>query len=141
MKMHQKISILASVLTLAMLTGNFTRAQEVQYRLANSNGTGTLKVGDETFKITSVVVKLMDDQRAELTLISDITVFLSGTWTAKNNQQHEIDLTITGGATQGGLDATGRLILSDDGKSVLRLSLQGSSHTRKRHFEVTFASQ
>lgn len=143
MQVHRRISIAASILMLAILTGTVTvaQAQEVQYRLANSNGNGTLKVGGETFKITSVVVKLMDDHKAEITLISDITVFLSGTWSTKTDQQQEIDLQITGGATPGGMDATGKLVLSDDAKSVLRLAIKGASRTRKRPFEVTFETQ
>lgn len=143
MQVHRKLLIATSILMLAMLTGTLlvAQAQETQYRLANSSGNGTLKVGGETFKITSVVVKLMDDQKAEITLISDITVFLSGTWSEKTDQKEKIDLIITGGATPGGLDATGKLIISQDGKSVLRLTMNGASHTRKRPFEVTFEAQ
>jgi hypothetical protein len=129
----------ASVLVLAIIgvTLVVAEAHQGQSRLANANGTGTLRVGREQFKITSVVVKLMDDRKAEITLVSDITVFLSGKWSGAADQQG-IDLQITGGATGGGLEGTGKILLSDDAKSVVRLNIKGVSRTTKLTLEANF---
>src|SRR5262249_4856235 len=122
--MMRKLSVVVVLLMLGatLLVG---QAQENQSRLAHSNGQGTLRVGDERFKIYSVIVKLVDDRKAEITLASDITVFLSATWTSHGESQEEFDLEVTGGATPGGVEGKGKVFLSSDGKSVTRLSLKG----------------
>ena len=132
------LMVLATVVALAV---GEAQAQENQSRLAHSNGQGTLRVGDETFKIYSVIVKLIDDRKAEITLISDITVFLSATWTSHGDSQEEFDLEVTGGATPGGVEGRGKVFLSSDGKSVTRLSLKGVSRTTKRIVEANFEAK
>jgi len=115
-----------------------SRAQDGGERLAHSDGQGTLKVGEEKFKISSVVVKLLPDRKAEITLITDITVFLNATWSSRGDSQQEFDLEIVGGATASGLQGNGKLVLGNDGKSVNRLSLKGVSRTSKRTVEADF---
>ena len=119
-------------------TGAFTARQDGQQRLAHANGQGTLKVGQESFKITSVVVKLVDDHSAELTLVSDITFFLSGTWSQQGGSDQDFDLKITGGASGGGIEGSGKLTLGKDLQSGLRLDLKCLSRTTKRTIEVHF---
>jgi hypothetical protein len=117
-----------------------TASQEIQYRIAHANGQGTLKVGQEQFKVTAVVAKLLDDKKVELTLISDITIFVSGTWTQNGESQEEFDLQITGGASPGGLEGTGKLTLGKDTKD-LKLIVKGKSTTTKKNIEVYFVSK
>ena len=136
--MRRKFVIALLLVGATLLVG---QAQENQARLAHSNGQGTLRVGDETFKIYSVIVKLIDDRKAEITLGSDITVFVSATWTSHAESQEEFDLEITGGATPGGIDGRGKVFLSSDGKSVTRLTLKGVSRTTKRIVEATFEAK
>ena len=138
MRPDRKKLIVAFVLMLALLgaTLGAAEAQENQSRLASANGNGMLRVGREEFKITSVVVKLMDDGKAEVTLVSDITVFLSGKWSNGATQQ-AINLEITGGASAG-LEGDGKVLLSADNKSVIRLSIKGVNRTSKRTIEVDF---
>ena len=119
-------------------TGALSMRQDSQQRLAHANGEGTLRVGQESFKITSVVVKLLDDHTAELTLVSDITVFLSGTWVQQPGSEQDFDLKITGGASGGGIEAGGKLTVGKDLQSGLRLDLKGVSKTTKRAIEVHF---
>ena len=133
------LMVLATVVALPAV--GEAQAQDNQSRLAHSNGQGTLRVGDETFKIYSVIVKLIDDRKAEITLISDITVFLSATWTNHGESQEEFDLEVTGGATPGGVEGRGKVFLSSDGKSVTRLSLKGVSRTTKRIVEANFEAK
>ena len=115
------------------------QAQESQERLAHSNGQGTLKVGQEQFKISSVIIKLLPDRKAEITLITDITVFLNATWSNRGDSQTEFDLEIVGGATASGIQGTGRVALGNEGKSVSKLSLKGVSRTSKRTIQADFA--
>ena len=114
------------------------KAQESQERLAHSNGQGTLKVGDEKFKINSVIIKLLPDRKAEVTLISDITIFLTATWSNHTGSPQEINLDMTDADSRGGLDGAGKAVLSTDGKSVTRLTLKGISRSTKRTVEVSF---
>ena len=138
MQFHRKILVAALVVVFATVCASRDALAQEEARLAQAKGAGTLKVGDETFKISSVVVKLIDDRTAEVTLISDITVFLSGTWSNHAESQQEFDLEITSGASGGGLQGSGTVILGSDGKSVVRLNLKGVSRTTKRPFEANF---
>ena len=113
-------------------------AQESQSRLATARGQGTLRVGDERFKINSVIVKLIEDRKAEITLVSDITVFMEATWSSHGESQEEFDLEVTGGASPGGVEGRGKVFLSSDGKTVMRLSVKGISRTTKRIVEANF---
>jgi len=133
----------ASILLIALLSpsAGLTRAQENQSRLVRSNGKGTLKVGGEQFKVTGVIVKLMKDGKAEVTVISEITIFLEGTWSKGADNPAGFDLIISGGATGGGLEGNGKLYVSDDGKSIKTLSIKGVSRTSKRNVELAFEGQ
>ena len=139
MRVEQRSIIAGAVVLLVMLSATFSvgEAQENQSRMAYARGQGTLRVGDEKFTINSVIVKLIEDRKAEITLVSDITIFLTATWSNAGSQQ-EFDLEVTGGASPGGLDGRGKVVLSDDGKSVTRLSLKGVSRTSKRAVEANF---
>ena len=131
----------ASILVMSMfVTSSATVAQKAQDRMTHANGEGTLKLGQEQFKITSIIVNLLDDQRAELRLVSDIIVFVSGTWTQNRESQQVFDLQITGGATPGGLECVGKLTLGKDSKDV-QLILKGRSRTTKRPVEVYFVGK
>ena len=133
--------IVSGILSLLMLlaTPGFA-AQQLKSLLASANGKGSIKVGQEKFDLDAVVVKLMEDGKAEITLVSDITLFFSGTWSSDANDDKGIVLKITGGATSGGVQGNGKLFLRHDGKSIASLSLAGSSKTRKRDVEVSFVA-
>lgn len=138
MKLKQMIAV-GSVLVLSILGASVTAtAQDTQYRLAHAKGEGTIRVGSEQLKITSVVVKLLEDRNAEITLISDITFFLTATWTQNVESPREFDLQVTGGASPGGLEGIGKLTLGKDAKSDLKLILKGKSRTTKKPIEIYF---
>ncbi len=140
MQAKRKLITAASVVLLASLgvASLGAKAQENQARLAQSSGRGTLKVGAEQFKITTVIIKLVDDRKAELTLISDITIFLTARWSNHAESQQEFDLDMSGSDSRGGLEGTGKVVLGNDGKSVTRLNLNGISRATKRPVEVNF---
>lgn len=136
----RRLIIIASVLLLALVSVSYSagEAQEDHDRLAVGKGAGTLKVGDERFKITSVIVKLIQDRRAEITLISDINIFLTATWTNHAESQQEFDLQISDSDSRGGIEGAGKVVLSNDGKTVAQLVLKGTSRATKRSVEATF---
>ncbi len=137
----RKLIVTVFVVTLATVGPSLlaVQAQESQERLAHSEGQGWLKVGEETFQISSVIVKLLPDRKAELTLVSDITVFLNATWANRGDSQEAFDLQIIGGTTASGFQGTGRLVLGGEGnKSVAKLSLKGASRTSKRTVQAEF---
>lgn len=142
MKLKQMIAA-GSILVLSIFatSGASAKLQDAQYRLAHATGQGSIKVGQEQFKVTGIVVKLLNDKTAELTLNSEITFFLSGTWSQNGESQEEFDLQITGGATPGGLEGTGKLTLGKDVKSKVQLILKGKSRTTKKAVEVYFHSK
>lgn len=105
-----------------------------------ANGKGTIKIGGETFQVHSVVVKLTEDGRVELTLVSDITFFISGSWTQTSDSPKTFALQITGSATGGGAQGTGKVIMRADGTSLDRLSAQGGLKTSTRKVSVDFVA-
>jgi hypothetical protein len=140
MHCDRKLISTTSVFVLVLLCGPlFAReAQESQTRLAHANGNGTLRVGDEHFKISAAVVKLLPDHKAEITIISDITIFLNGTWSKVADSPQQFDLEFAAGASRGGLEGMGQTSLSDDGKTLKRLNLKGVSRATKRAVEADF---
>ena len=140
MQAKRKLITAASVVLLVLvgMTSLGAKAQENHARIAHSNGQGTLKVGDQRFKITSVIVKLIDDRQAEVTLISDITIFMTATWSSHDDARQEFNLEMSGKDSRGGLEGAGKAILGNDGKSVVRLNLKGVSRATKRSVEVSF---
>lgn len=115
--------------------------QQSKSLLATANGKGTLKVGKEHFAISTVIVKLLEDGKAEITLVSDIAIFVTGTWSGGDNPQQGIDVKLTGGATAGGLEGGGKILLRDDGKSIASLTLQGTNRTTKRNVAANFTAK
>lgn len=105
--------------------------------VAHANGSGVLKVGDEQFKVTGVVIKLFEGGKAEINLLSEITVFINGTWTRAENDGKLINLKITGGATGGGIAATGEVHLRGE-KAIERVSLEGEITTTHRVVSLSF---
>ncbi len=135
----KQILAAASILVLSIATT--TVVANVQHdRLAHANGEGRLKVGQEQFKISAVNVKLLDDRKAEIILVADITIFLSGTWSQNAESQDSFDIQITGGASPGGLEGGGKLTLGQDPKDM-RLTLKGKSTTTKKNVEVYFVGK
>ena len=131
-------SVSVGLLVLVGMTSLGAKAQENHERVVQSNGQGTLKVGDQQFKITSVIVKLIDDHKAEVILNSDITIFLTATWSSHDESRQEFNLDMSGKDSRGGLEGAGKVVLGNDGKSVARLNLKGTSRATKRPVEVSF---
>jgi len=121
-------------------------AQDNKSIVAHANGDGTLKLGDEKFKVSTVVIKLFEDGKAEINVISEITIFVSGSWSWKDDSKQVINLKISGGATGGGVEANGQLFLRDSTetgqrRSIDRVSLEGTSKTTHRDLTLNFQAK
>lgn len=132
-----------SLFTLLILLGIAGSAlpQQSSSLTASANGKGTINVGKEEFEVHAVTVKLLEDGKAEVILVSEITFFIQGTWKRSDSSPNEVTLTITGSIVAGGAQGTGKLTLRDDAKSIASLTLEGSSNTRKRVVKVNFVAQ
>src|SRR5215213_1174155 len=111
--------------------------QDSESIVAHAKGNGLLKYGDEEFKVTSVIIKLFKDGKAEINLITDLTIFVSGTW-SRDTSSKKINLKITGGATGSGVDANGELTLRGESKSIDHVFLEGQSKTTHRKVRLDF---
>ena len=78
MKLSRLIGLTTAALIFLTLfaMSNLASAQGPASLLATANGKGTLTVGKEKFKVTSVVVRLKEDGTAEI-LVVVLLLFLS----------------------------------------------------------------
>ena len=141
MKVNRLIGPMTAALILLTLLAMpiLASAQGLKSFLATANGKGTLTVGREEFKVSSVVVKLNEDGTAEITVVTDLQLFVKGTWSSPADPANPIDLKITGGAT-GDVQGSGKLSLRPDGKSIAKLTIEGMSPTAKRKIQLDFVA-
>jgi hypothetical protein len=137
---HYRVAISLMLLLLVVCPAPAMLPQNKEI-VASANGEGLLKMGQEEFKVTAVVVKLKEDRTAEINLISEITVFVSGTWSSAGDPKNGIKLEITGGASKGALEGGGTLFLRDEGKSIASLKLQVFNKASKRTIDVSFVGK
>ena len=134
------IAILGLCALLAL--GTVALAQDPPASLvASANGEGTIKLGKEKYQLNAVVVKAFQDGKIEINLITDITVFISGTWSRASETDKTIDLKITGNSMSGNLDGGGKLFLTDDRKGITGLKLQVVNKTTKRTVTADFTAK
>ena len=136
--MFRKLSAAIFTVSALLVLSGVAFAQDPQPSLvASANGEGKIKLGKEEFKLNAVVVKGFQDGKIEINLVSDITVFISGTWSRANQNDKTIDLKITGGSVSGNLEGGGKILLSDD-KSIAALKLQVTNKMTKKIITADF---
>jgi hypothetical protein len=142
MRTNSNRTLIAGFMLLMLSFAGAASAQQPKSLVATANGEGTIKFGKEEFKIHAVVVKLFDDGKAEISLVTDITVFISGTWSrATDDASKEIALKITGGSVSGNLEGGGKLLLTDDRKSIAGLNLQVLNQNTKKVIKADFIAK
>jgi len=143
MKVMRKLVVVAVALMLLTLFPVNTLAgpQAPTSLNTNARGQGTLTVGREAMKIGTVVVNLKEDGTGAITLVADLQLMVSCTWSVPEDLSKGIDLNITGGTTSSGASGSGKLLLKPDGKSIDKLSMQGTSNTSKRKIVVSFVAE
>lgn len=142
MQIHRKHSAMAISILLALLAlPGMAGGQQPKSSVLNANGEGTIKLGAEEFKLYAVAVKLFEDGKAEINLVTDITVFIQGTWSGGDDVQKGIDLHITGNVVAGNLEGGGKLFLRDDRKSIASLNLEVVNKGTKKVVKATFTAK
>ena len=143
MRINPNRTLIAVFMFLMMLAfAGAAAAQQPASLVASANGEGTIKFGkSEEFKVYAVVVKLFEDKTAEISLVTDFTVYVSGTWSRTNDASKEIAIKITGGSASGNLDGGGKLLLKDDRKSIAGLNLQGVNKATKKVVKADFVAK
>ena len=141
MRINPKSPTVALLAFLILLSGSVVTGQEPKSLVATANGEGTVKFGKEQFQIYAVVVKLFEDGKAEINLVTDFSAFISGTWTRNDQNEKTIDLRINGGSVNGNLDGGGSLFLTDDRKSIAGLKLQVINRTTKKVVKADFIAK
>ena len=134
-------SICLPTLLLLLTLGVTAAGQESGARVLNTGGEGTIKLGKEEFKLHAVIAKLFDDGKVEFNLITDMTVFVSGTWAGGPDAAKEIDIKISGNVVGGNLEGGGKLSFSEDQKSIRALKLNVVNKTSKKVIQVDFTAK
>ena len=111
--------------------------QEPKSLVASAKGEGTITLGKEQFKLHSIVVKLFEDGKTEINLITDITVFIAGAWSRSDDADKSITLTTTASNLEGG----GKLFLGEDRKSITGLKLELFNKISKKNIKVDFVAK
>jgi len=138
MRVTANALLLAIAVFLSLMPWSARAGQdEAKSKMVQSNGTGTLKLRDEAYKVDAVVIKLFEDGKTEMHIVSDITILVTGTWSRPADASKPISLKITRGVA-GRLDATGELLIAANGESIESVSLQGESGMSHRRFSLTF---
>jgi len=139
MKVSRKLFALTALI-LVTAVPHSAAPQGITSLLASARGDGTLKVGQEVFKVSTVVVNLKEDGTGEVTLVTDLQLFLQCTWTAPAELSKGIDLKITGGISVGSAEGSGKLLLRPDGKEIANLSMEASDNARKKRILLAFVA-
>lgn len=93
------------------------------------------------FKVSSVVVNLKEDGTGELTLLTDLQLFVQCSWSAPADLSKSIDLKMTRGTSAGGAQGFGKVVLRPDGKSIASLTMEAMSNTGRRKIKLNFVAE
>jgi len=141
MFMQKYSAIVSMALCVVIAVSTFAADDPPASLVASAKGEETIKLGKEEYKLNAVVVKLFADGKAELNLITDITVFITGSWSRANETDKTIDLKITSSVTGGNLDGGGKIFLTDDRKSISGLKLQMVSKASRKTVTAEFVAK
>lgn len=125
----------------AIAAAGFAAGQQPASLVASAKGEGKIKLGKEEFKLDGVVVKLFEDGNAELNLITDITVFITGTWSRPPQDDKSIDLKITGNVSSKNLSGGGKLLLTEDRKQIAGLKLEIFNKISRKNITAEFVAK
>jgi len=139
--MRKQIAIALSIFLMSLALAKTAAGQQPTSLVATANGEGTIKFGEEEFKLHAVVVKLFEDGKAEIQLVTDMTVFIQGSWGRSSDTSRDLDITITGNITAKSLDGGGKLYLSEDRKAITALKLEVVNRISKKLIKVDFVAK
>lgn len=122
--MRKQIAIAVSMIAMLLTFAVGAAGQQPASLVASAGGEGKIKLGNEELEVHAVVVKLFKDGRAEINMITDVTLFISGTWSRTDEAAKDIELKITGSAVSNNVEGGGTLFLTEDRKGISGLKLE-----------------
>ena len=105
--------------------------------VVTAKGHGSMSSAVDSRKITSALIVLRQNGTLLVTVSADLQLQAEGTWKASTASTEEIVLKINGGAVRGEVTGSGRLVLTDDRKSIKELTLDLKSSDGEK-ISVTF---
>ena len=105
-----------------------------------AKGHGKLSLVVDERKITSALVVLRQNGTVLITVTADLLLQAEGTWKATASSPEEIVLKITGGAVKGEVIGSGKLLLTNDRKSMKELTINVRS-LDGQDIAVTFVAE
>jgi hypothetical protein len=132
-------NILTIVLFAQVLSSVSAQAQQQEPLTVYAKGHGSIVSTVEERNITAALVVLRPNGSALITLISDLQLKADAQWSASESSSEEIELKITGGELSGNWSGSGKLVLSDDRKSIKELMINGKSFDG-RELKLTFVA-
>jgi hypothetical protein len=103
------------------------QSQPTESITAFARGHGSVVSAVEERKFSAAFVVLRPNGQAVITLYSDLQLQVRGTWSVSDSSPQEIQLKITGGELGGNASGSGKLLLSNDRKSISELAITGKS--------------
>ena len=130
---------------LLVLLGGFllpvsAQSQESESLIIKAKGHGKLSLAVDDRKITSALVVLRPNGTVLITVTADLLLQAEGTWKATASSPAEIVLKITGGAIKGEVFGSGKLLLTNDRKSMKELTINLTS-SDGQEISVTFVAE
>lgn len=103
------------------------QSQQIESMTVFAKGHGSIVSTVEDRNISSALVVLRQNGQAVITLYSDLQIQIQGTWSVSDSSPQEIQLKITGGELGGNASGSGKVLLSNDRKSITELAITGKS--------------
>ena len=128
------------VLFAGFLLSVSAQTQKSEPLVIKAKGHGKMISVVDDRKITSALVVLRPDGTALITVTADIMLQAQGTWKAIAGAPQEIDLKITGGAVNGEVNGSGKLLLTSDRKSMKELTVDVRS-SDGQDISLTFVAE
>lgn len=113
---------------------------ESESLIISAKGHGKLSLVVDERKITSALVVLRQNGTVLITVTADLMLQAEGTWKATASSPEEIVLKITGGAVKGEVIGSGKLLLTEDRKSIKELTVNLTS-SDGQEISVTFVAE
>jgi len=111
------------VLFAALRLPFLAQSQELESLIMTAKGHGKISSVVDEQEITSALVVLRQNGTVLITVTADLQLLVEGTWKASPSSPQQILLKITGGAVKGEVIGSGKLLLSNDRKSIREIAM------------------
>jgi hypothetical protein len=103
------------------------QSQETESINLFAKGHGSIVSAVEDRKISAALVVLRRNGDVVIRLFSDLQLQIQGTWSVSDSSPQEIQVKITGGELAGNANGSGKVLLSNDRRSITELAITGKS--------------